>query len=184
MCLSTTDKLEVFNELKHLNNKRSLDFFHKIVSPTISEQHSQIFKKCFEEACFPNLFKIGIVIPMHKEGPKIETRNNRPISLLPAVGKLFEKILQKNLDFLIKHKVMSGRQLVFLSKRSTVDAVIETFEALLERKQQHKPFQSTVLDISKAFDTVDHQLLLAKCERYGLSGTAKRLLRSFLFNGN
>ena len=65
----------------------------------------------------------------------------------------------KEFDFLIKHNVLSGRQLGVLSKRSTVDTI--TFEALLERKQQHKPFQCTLLDLSKAFDTVDH-LLLAK----------------------
>ena len=187
--LSKTDKLEVFNELKHLNNKKSLDtfglsnFFLKIVSPTISEQLSQIFNKCIEEECFPDLLKIGVVIPIHKEGPKNEAGNYRPISLLPVVGKLFEKLLHKRiLDFLIKHKVLSGRQLGFLSKRSMVDAIIETFEALLERKQQHKPFQCTLLDLSKAFDTVDHQLLLAKCERYGLRGKVGRLLCSFLSN--
>ena len=77
---------------------------------------------------------------------------------------------------------MSGRLLGFLSKRSTVDTIIETFEALSERKQHHKPFQCTLLDLSKALDTVDHQLLLAKCERYGLRGTVGRLLRSFLSN--
>ena len=120
--------------------------------------------------------KFGVVIPIHKEGPKNEAGNYRPISL---VGKLFEKLLHKRIfEFLIKNKVLSGRQLGFLSKHSTV----ETFEALLERKQQHKPFQCTLLDLSKAFDTVDHQLLLAKCERYGLRGTVGRLLCSFLSN--
>ena len=64
------------------------------------------------------------------------------------------------------------------------DANIETFEALLERKQQHEEFQCTLFDLSKAFDTVDHQLPLAKCERYGLRGTVERLLRSFLSNRN
>ena len=123
------------------------------------------------------------MIPIHKEGPTNEARNYRPVSLLPVVGKLFEKLLHKRiLDFLIKHKVLSGRQLGFLIKRSTVDAIMETFEALFERKEQHKPFQCTLLDLSKAFDTVDHQLLLANCERYGLRGTVGRLLRSFLSN--
>ena len=99
------------------------------------------------------------------------------------MGKLFEKLLQKRiLDFLIKHKVLSGRQLGFLSKRSTVDAIIETFEALIERKQQHKAIQCTLLDLSKAFDTVDHHLLPANCEKYGLKGTIGQLLRSFLSN--
>ena len=101
--LSKTDKLEVFNELKHLNNKKSLDtfglsnFFLKIVSPTISEQLSQIFNKCVEEECFPILLKIGVVIPIHKEGPKSEAGNYRPISLLPVVGKFFEKFLHKRI---------------------------------------------------------------------------------------
>ena len=123
------------------------------------------------------------MIPIHREGPKNETGNYRPISLLPVAGKLFSKLLHKRiLDFLKTHKALSGRKLGFLSKRSTVDAIIETFEALIERKQQHKPFQCTLFDLSKAFDTVDHQLPLAKCERYGLRGTVGRLLRSFLSN--
>ena len=159
------------------------NFFLKIVSPTISEQLCQIFNKCNEEECFPNLLKIGIMIPIHEEGTKNEAGNYRPISSLSVVGKLFEKLLHKRfLDFLIKHQVLSGRQLCFLSKRSTVEAMIETFEALLERKQQHKPFQCFLLDLSKAIDTVDHRLLPAKCERYGLRGTVGRLLGSFLSN--
>ena len=105
--LRKTDKLEVFNELKHLNNKKSLDtfglsnFFLKIVSPTISEQLSQIFNKCVEEECFPNLLKTGVVIPIHKEGPKNEAGNYRPI-LLPVVRKLFEDFAQKNFRFSYK----------------------------------------------------------------------------------
>ena len=80
------------------------------MSPTISEQLSQIFNKCVEEECFPNLPKNGVAIPIYKEGHNTEAGNCRPISLLPVVGKLFEKLLHKRiLDFLIKHKVLSGR---------------------------------------------------------------------------
>ena len=84
MFLSKTHKLEVFNELKHLNNKKSLDtfglsnFFLKIVSPTISEQLIQIFNKCVRVDCFPNLLKIGVVITINKEGPKNEAGNYDP----------------------------------------------------------------------------------------------------------
>ena len=80
------------------------------------------------------------------------------------------------------HKVLSTKQLCFLSKRSTVDAIIENFEELLQRKQQHKPIKSTLFPLSKAFGRVDHHLLLAKCEKHGLRGTVKRLLHSFLSN--
>ena len=101
MFLSKTDKLESFNELKHLNNKKSLRYFWtikfvlKIVSPTLSEQLSQIFNKCIEEDCFRNSLRIGRVITIHKEGPKNEARKYRPISLLPAVGRLFENLWHK-----------------------------------------------------------------------------------------
>ena len=103
--LSKTDKLEIFNELKHLNKKKTLNtfglsnFFLKVVSPTISEQLSQIFNKCVDEERFSNLLKIGVVIPIHKEGPKNEAGNYRPISLLPVVGKLFEKLVTKEFSY-------------------------------------------------------------------------------------
>ena len=140
MFLSKTDKLEVFGELKPFDNKKSLDdiglsnFSLKMVAPKISEELGQVFNKCIEEECLPNLPKIGNVIPFQMEEAKNETGNYRHISVLPAVGNVFGKLLHKRiLDFLIKHKAISGTQLGFLSKRSTADSKIETFEALLER---------------------------------------------------
>ena len=115
MFLSKTDKLEVFIELKHLNNKKSLDtfglsnFFLKIVSPTISDQLSPIFNICIKEECFPNLIYIDRVIPIHKEVLKNEAGNCRPISLIPAMGKLFKKLLHKRiLDFLKNMRYYQG----------------------------------------------------------------------------
>ena len=121
-------------------------------------------------------------MPFFKSGDQSKPTNYRPISLLPAIGKLFEKLLYKRIyTFLSKNNTYSKSQFGFRSKLSTADAIASLPE--VNRANWFKPknlIKCTFIDLKKAFDTVNHELLLKKCEHYGLRVTVLKMLESYL----
>ena len=85
------------------------------------------------------------------------------------------------MSFLFKNDVLPTKQLGFISKRSTIVALVEVVERICDLRSK-KLAHCTLLDLSKAFDTVDHKLLIRKCEIYGLRGQASSILTSYLSN--
>ena len=142
-----------------------------------------ILNECFNLGVFPDCLKIAKVFPLHKSGDKSIPSNLRPISLLPTIAKTFEKLFQwRIISFLVKFNLLSSSQFGFRAKRSTVDAVLLLFE-LLRQKLSDKSVMSacTFLDLKKAFDTVDHTVILGKCY-IGLRGHVFNILKSYLTN--
>ena len=91
----------------------------------------QLFHKCIIRSYFPDALNIAKVVPLHKEGDKFEPTNNRPISLLPTIGKFFEKLIYNRLvHFRDRYHVLSEKQSGFRSKRSTVDAIATLVETI------------------------------------------------------
>ena len=86
------------------------------------------------------------------------------------------------MSFLIKNDVLSKKQLGFICKLSTIDALVEVVERICELRYRKQVSHCTLLDLSKAFDTVDHKLLVRKCEIYGLRGQASSVPTSYLSN--
>ena len=131
---------------------------------------------------FPDCLKIANIIPIFKERDESDPSNYRPISLLPVVGKIFEKgNFNRIIVFLNKEKVVNKNQFGIRQNRSTIDALVELTENVgingLNCKQNTI---STFLDLKKAFDTVDHQILLAKCSSYGPREHILKFLKSYL----
>ena len=88
---------------------------------------------------------------------------------MAVIWKIFEKILLSRLmPFLIINDVLSQKQLGFTSKRSTIDALVEVVERICDLRSKKQVADCTLLDLSKPFDTVDHKLLIWKCEIYGI----------------
>ena len=186
--LEKTSSTEVFNVIKNLKSKKSTDCYKlnnvllKSVNHAVCEPLTILFNTCLQQQYFPKCLKVAKVFPLYKtKGNKLDPSNYRPISLLPVFGKVLEKILYRRfIDFLIKYDVLSKEQFGFQSKKSTIDAVMEVVEYLRNNMNKQEPACCAFIDLTKAFDTVNHSYLLTKCYKYGLRGPDKNFLKSFL----
>ena len=124
-----------------------------------------------------------MVIPVHKKGDKTNLTNYRPISLLTSFSKVFEKALYSRLtEYLYNNKLLVENQYGFRKGLSTDDAIFKLIKAILDTLNNKMKTGSVFCDLLKAFDTVNHKLLLDKLQYYGIKGKAKTLLESYLQN--
>jgi len=125
----------------------------------------------------------AIVLPLHKKGAKEDLRNYRPISLLPGLSKVFEKAMKtRMLNFLQRSNFLSPKQFGFRKKLSTEDALVDFCSHILKALDAKTHCASLFVDITKAFDMVDHNILLRKLNRIGFRGNVYNWLLSYLSN--
>lgn len=135
------------------------------------------------EGIFPDIFKIAKIIPLHKKGDKLLLNNYRPISLLSSISKILERVIyNKMLRFCNKHDILSNEQHGFRVGRSTQSAILCLLNELYENLDKNKKCFGIFMDLSKAFDLVDHALLLGKLNKYGFRGKLGEWLESYLSN--
>lgn len=155
--------------------------FVKISASVIAPVITKIFNTCITQGEFPKSLKQAEVIPVYKKGKKSELTNYRPISLLSIFSKLFEKHVHTEITkFITKHKILHKYQYGFRTNSSTELAVTQITEYLIQQTQNKLITCSLYLDLAKAFDTIDHTLLLAKLSKYGIRGAPNKLLFSYL----
>ena len=151
----------------------------KLSTPSLAGPLTTLFNYCIRTSTLPCSWKMSNVFPIYKKGDTSDKNNYRPVSVPPAISKLFEKALFDQLysSFLPTFSPnMSG----FLRGHSTATALIkltDDWRKFLDEKQE---VGVVAIDLSKAFDCICHNLLLAKLKAYGLHDTALKLLRSFL----
>ena len=143
---------------------------------------TRIINESFITGIFPKELKVAKIIPIHKTGKRDDVNNYRPISILPAISKIVETAIEKQRmsNFLESKMVFSNSQYGFRPGRSTTTALIEVVEEVTESFDNKQEVALTCCDISKAFDTIDHEILLMKLEHYGIRGQAQNLIASFL----
>ena len=123
------------------------------------------------------------VTPILKKGSKSDLNNYRPISVLPIVSKLFEKIIyQQPYDYLDKNKLLNTYQSGFRSLHSTMTALLETTNNWSINIDNGLLNGVVYIDLKKAFDTIDHAILLRKLANYGLDLGSLRFFASYLVN--
>ena len=153
----------------------------KIAAPVICDSLSAIFNKSITTGIFPDELKYAKVFPVHKKGSKCDVNNYRPISVLPVIAKIFERIIYNQLiSFLDSNNLLSNAQSGFRSLHSTVTALLDATNDWYANLDNGHLNSVAYLDLTKAFDTVDHEILLKKLELYGISNTSLQWFKSYL----
>ena len=175
----------VINNLK--NTKNNLNHMPtktlKENSPSFAPIISKIVNQCFTMGIFPEPLKLGIVTPIHKKGPKDQISNHRPITSLPFLSKIIEKLLYKRLDeFLNDNNILFHNQYGFRKGKSTEHAVLKLMDYFYDAINKQEFCIAVFIDYQKAFDTINHTILLDKLEKYGIRGRALDLIKNYISN--
>ena len=156
----------------------------KTVLAQISEILTRIFNISLITGSFFTSLKTAKVIPVFKnKGSPHDVNNYRPISLLSNIDKIFEKLIKSRLvDFLDENKIIFKNQFGFRNKHSTTHALINLTEQIRTNLDKGLYTCGVFIDLQKAFDTVDHAILLSKLHHYGVRGLSNQWFRSYLSN--
>lgn len=178
---------EVIKIINKLDNQKAYGpssiptYFLKLVAPTAGILLSQIFNNCIMECSYPECLKKATIKPLHKKDSKLDVGNYRPISLLSNINKIFEKLLHCRLvKFFENNNLLCENQFGFRKGHSTNHAIIALTEIIRKSLDKNNFAAGVFIDLQKAFDTVDHSILLHKLEHYGVRGPALELFKSYL----
>ena len=153
----------------------------KISALAIVPYLQKLINQTFSQGEFPDCLKIAKLIPLFNCGSKADVENYRSISLLPVLSKVLEKVMCNRLiKFLDQNDILYEKQFGFRSKHSTVDEVLEITENI--RSGTDEEFTSIMLDVRKAFDTINHYRFLKKLSQCPVGGIVNKWFQSYLRN--
>ena len=155
----------------------------KIITGDISKCITLIINQSLHSGIFPDKLKIAKVTPIHKKGDIKLITNFRPISVLPVISKIFETVICDQLShYLESNNLLCPQQYGFTKNSSTELAALKVIDRLLNQLNKHKIPINLYLDLAKASDSLNHDILLDKLAYYGVQNKAKDLLESYLSN--
>ena len=134
-----------------------------------------------KDGIFPSILKFGKISPIFKKRSKEKIENYRPISTLPIFGKIFEKILYKRVySFVTSKNIISENQFGFRANHSTSHAIYNSVNSIKTSHAEGEYVLGAFIDLSKVFDTIDHEILLHQLFNYGIRGNSHNIIRSYL----
>lgn len=189
MFLTPVDDKIVRDVLKNLKNSNSVGVdginteVLKRCADLIAHPLAYLINLMLDRGVFPEILKLAKIVPIYKKGDTEKVENFRPIALLSVISKIVERILfDKIISFLTSNNILHSAQHGFLKNRSTTTAIHDFLSKLYDSVGKNMKTLGIFMDLSKAFDLVNHELLLEKLIAYGLRGQVNNLLRSYLTN--
>ena len=185
--MSSVTETQVFTLFKALDaNKSSIDIPNKLIklaADPLSVPFTQIYSQSIVTGIVPNVLKVSQVTPIYKNGDVTDPGNYRPISTLSPFSKVLERLIYNQLyDFLEKHSILFQYQFGFRKGYSTEQAILEITDTLRKALDKKIVTCGLFLDFSRAFDTVNHDILLSKLYHYGKRGTPHDWFKNYLYN--
>ena len=195
------NKMNVIIDSKPLSINELKDAFFSLKinkSSGVDDVSFNIIKKCFgvlcepltylfqlslEKVVFPDDLKIAKVTPIYKAGDNSDVSNYRPISVLPCFSKILERLMYNHLyKYLNKNNILYEKQFGFLSGYPTNDVIAQLGDKIFDSFEKEQFTLGVFIDLSKAFDTVDHSILLKKLKSYGITDKNLAWFESYLSN--
>lgn len=184
--LRECDNEEIMTIINELNNGKSSDIPIHVIkksSHVITPYLTKFYNNCMQEGYFPEELKTGRISPIYKKEDEQSLENYRPVSTLPVFGKLLEKLIYARLySFFTSKGIIHENQYGFRKGHSTSHALNYSVQHVQSSIKNKQHVLGIFIDLSKAFDTIDHQKLTTKLNNYGIRGNALRLIESYLAN--
>lgn len=155
----------------------------KYCSPFIEKYILHIINCCIEKEYFPSNWKCSLVMPLPKTNNPLSFGDLRPVSVLPALSKVLEKIMYSQIfSYIDDNDILNKYQSGFRSSHSTASALCQVTDDIIRARDKGMITALVLLDYSKAFDKIDHELMCAKLKFYGFDQAAVNFVKSYLCN--
>ena len=185
--LDPPQPVEIFNVINSLNPHTASGYdnisayFLRLGNEVLAPILTAYFTWAFEKGIFPSTFKTAKVVPIFKTGNKNSVNNCRPISLLPSLSKVLEKLIKiRFVKFFDKYDILYDYRYGFREGHSVLHSLLDVTSFGYDSIQNKENIAMLLMDLRKAFDTVSRNKLLQKLYHYGIRGPAHKLIESYL----